>query len=154
MFSAIVAVGKNYEIGKKNQLLWHISEDLKNFKRITTGKTIIMGRKTFESIGKPLPNRRNIILSRTLDKVDGAEVFHSIAEVTDLFGKTSEEVFVIGGADIYNEMFGRFQKLYVSFIKNEDNEADAFFPKINFSDWKIIEEKDYETWNFKILEKI
>ena len=74
MFSAIVAVGKNFEIGKKNQLLWHISEDLKNFKKITTGKTVIMGRKTFESIGKPLPNRRNIILSRTLDKVDRKSV--------------------------------------------------------------------------------
>ncbi|MDR2878842.1 MAG: dihydrofolate reductase, partial [Fusobacteriales bacterium] len=73
MFSAIAAVGKNYEIGKKNQLLWHNSEDLKNFKKITTGKTVIMGRKTFESIGKPLPNRRNIILSGTLDKIEGAE---------------------------------------------------------------------------------
>ena len=104
MFSAIVAVGKNYEIGKKNQLLWHISDDLKNFKKITTGKTVIMGRKTFESIGKPLPNRRNIILSRTLDKVEGAEVFHSLDEVISLFGKSNEEVFIIGGADIYSEM--------------------------------------------------
>ncbi len=154
MFSAIVAVGKNYEIGKKNQLLWHISDDLKNFKKITTGKTVIMGRKTFESIGKPLPNRRNIILSRTLDKVEGAEVFHSLDEVISLFGKSNEEVFIIGGADIYSEMFDSFQKLYVSFIKNEDTEADAFFPKINFSDWKIMEEKDYEAWSFKILEKI
>ena len=154
MFSAIVAVGKNYEIGKKNQLLWHISEDLKNFKKITTGKTVIMGRKTFESIGKPLPNRRNIILSRTLKEVEGAEVFHSLDEVTSLFENSSEEVFIIGGADIYNEMFGRLKKLYISFIKNEDNEADAFFPEINFSDWKVTEVKDYETWNFKILEKI
>ena len=113
-----------------------------------------MGRKTFESIGKPLPNRRNIILSRTLDKIEGAEVFHSLDEVISLFGKSSEEVFIIGGADIYSEMFDSFQKLYVSFIKNEDIEADAFFPKINFSDWKIMEEKDYEAWSFKILEKI
>ena len=113
-----------------------------------------MGRKTFESIGKPLLNRRNIILSRTLDRVEGAEVFHSLDEVICLFGKSSEEVFIIGGADIYKEMFSSFQKLYVSFIKNEDSEADAFFPKINFSDWRITEEKDNETWNFKILEKI
>ena len=74
--------------------------------------------------------------------------------LANLFGKSSEEVFIIGGADIYKEMFSSFQKLYVSFIKNEDTEADAFFPKINFSDWKIMEERDYEAWSFKILEKI
>ena len=121
MFSAIVAVGKNFEIGKKNQLLWRISEDLKNFKKITTGRTVIMGRKTFESIGKPLPNRRNIILSRTLDKVEGAEVFHSLDEVISLFGKSSEEVFIIGGADLYKEMMSKFDKLYISTLAAESN---------------------------------
>lgn len=154
MFSAIVAVGKNNEIGKNNQLLWHISEDLKNFKKITTGKTVIMGRKTFESIGRPLPNRRNIVLSRTLDKIEGVEVFHSLEEITELFGNSDEEVFIIGGANIYKEMFNNFQKLYISFIKKEDNEADAFFQEFDLSNWKITEEKNYDIWDFKILEKI
>lgn len=153
MFSAIVAVGKNNEIGKNNQLLWHVSEDLKNFKRITTGKTVIMGRKTFESIGKPLPNRRNIVLSRTLDKIDGVEVFHSLDEIIELFGNSEEEIFIIGGANIYKEMFDNFQKLYISFIKKEDNEADAFFQKFDISNWNIIEEKNYDVWDFKVLEK-
>ena len=124
MFSGIVAIGKNNEIGKNNKLLWHLPEDLKNFKEITTGKTIIMGRKTFESIGRVLPNRRNIILTRQAGKIiDGGEVFHSLEEVVNLFENTNEEVFIIGGADLYNEMMPKFDKLYISFIKKEDKDV-------------------------------
>lgn len=155
MFSGIVAIGKNNEIGKNNQLLWHLPEDLKNFKSITTGKTIIMGRKTFESIGKVLPNRRNIILSRQVGKkIQDAEVFHSLEEVINLFENSSEEVFIIGGADLYKEMMSKFDKLYISFIKKEDKDADAFFPKINFSDWEIVEGKDHEEWDFRVLKRV
>ena len=155
MFSGIVAIGKNNEIGKNNQLLWHLPEDLKNFKSITTGKTIIMGRKTFESIGKVLPNRRNIILSRQVGKkIQDAEVFHSLEEVINLFENNSEEVFILGGADLYKEMMSKFDKLYISFIKKEDKDADAFFPKINFSDWEIVDGKDYEEWDFRVLKRV
>ena len=154
MYEIVIAMDEDGLIGIENKLPWHIPEELEFFRLLTNRQAVIMGRKTYESIGKPLPDRRNIVLSKTLDKLEGAEVFHSLDEVKGLFSQSSEEVFIIGGADIYNKMFEKFQKLYVSFIKNEDNEADAFFPKINFSDWKIIEEKDYETWNFKILEKI
>ena len=155
MFSGIVAIGKNNEIGKNNQLLWHLPEDLKNFKKITTGKTVIMGRKTFESIGKVLPNRRNIVLSRqTGKKIQGAEVFHSLEEVMNLFENSSEEVFIIGGADLYDEMMSKFYKLYISFFKKEDKDANAFFPKINFSDWEIVEGKDYEEWDFRELKRV
>ena len=155
MISIIAAVGKNNEIGKNNQLLWHLPEDLKNFKKITTGKTVIMGRKTFESIGKVLPNRRNIVLSRqTGKKIQGAEVFHSLEEVMNLFENSSEEVFIIGGADLYDEMMSKFDKLYISFVKKEDKDANAFFPKINFSDWEIVEGKDYEEWDFRELKRV
>ena len=155
MFSGIVAIGKNNEIGKNNQLLWRLPEDMKNFKSITTGKTIIMGRKTFESIGKVLPNRRNIILSRQVGKkIQDAEVFHSLEEVINLFENSSEEVFIIGGADLYKEMMSKFDKLYISFIKKEDKDAVAFFPKINFSDWEIVEGKDHEEWDFRVLKRV
>lgn len=155
MFSGIVAIGKNNEIGKNNKLLWHLPEDLKNFKEITTGKTIIMGRKTFESIGRVLPNRRNIILTRQAGKIiDGGEVFHSLEEVVNLFENTNEEVFIIGGADLYNEMMPKFDKLYISFIKKEDKDAVAFFPKIDFLDWEVVERKDNEEWDFRVLKRI
>lgn len=155
MFSGIVAIGKNNEIGKNNKLLWHLPEDLKNFKEITTGKTIIMGRKTFESIGRALPNRRNIILTRQIGKkIDGGEVFHSLEEIISLFENSDEEVFIIGGADLYNEMMPKFDKLYISFIKKEDKDADAFFPKIDFSDWEVVDGKGNEEWDFRVLKRI
>ena len=155
MFSGIVAIGKNNEIGKNNKLLWHLPEDLKNFKKITTGKTVIMGRKTFESIGRVLPDRRNIILTRQAGKIiDGGEVFHSLEEVVNLFENTNEEVFIIGGADLYNEMMPKFDKLYISFIKKEDKDAEAFFPKIDFLDWEVVERKDNEEWDFRVLKRI
>ena len=110
MFSLIVAVGKNNEIGKENKLLWHVPEDLKNFKKITSGKKIVMGRKTFESIGRLLPNRKNIILSREvlesdLKKLENentkVEVFDDFQKMIDSFKNSKEEIFIIGGEQIY-----------------------------------------------------
>ena len=114
-----------------------------------------MGRKTFESIGRVLPNRRNIILTRQAGKIiDGGEVFHSLEEVVNLFENTNEEVFIIGGADLYNEMMPKFDKLYISFIKKEDKDAVAFFPKIDFLDWEVVERNDNEEWDFRVLKRI
>ena len=100
MFSIIVAIGKNREIGKENKLLWHIPEDLKNFKKITTGKTVIMGRKTFESIGKPLPKRKNIILSKNgekeLSKEKGIEIYQNLEKLINDYKDSEEEIFIIG----------------------------------------------------------
>lgn len=159
MFSIIVAVGKNREIGKGNKLLWHIPEDLKNFKEITTGKTVIMGRKTFESIGRPLPNRKNIVLSKNGDKESfeqkGIELYQNLESLIEDYKNSEEEIFIIGGEQIYREFMqkGLVRRLYISYIEFSDSEADAYFPKIDYDNWKIIKEKNYDDWKFCMYEK-
>ncbi len=159
MFSIIVAIGKNREIGKGNKLLWHIPEDLKNFKEITTGKTVIMGRKTFESTGRPLPNRKNIVLSKNGDKESfeqkGIELYQNLEDLIADYKNYEEEVFIIGGEQIYREFMqkGLVSRLYISYIEFSDSEADAYFPEINYNSWKIIKEKNYDNWKFCMYEK-
>jgi dihydrofolate reductase len=139
--SIIVAIAKNNAIGKDNQLLWHISEDLKYFRQVTSGHTVVMGRKTFESIGKPLPNRRNIVVSRTLAPQDGVTVAASVAEALQ-HAASETEVFVIGGGAIYRETFPLARKLYITQV-HENYEGDTFFPAINPADWQEISRKDF-----------
>jgi len=128
--SIIAAIGKNNEIGKENKLLWHLPADLKHFKEITSGHPVIMGRKTFESIGKALPNRRNIIITHdTTYKADGIEVAHSINEACGLC-KNENETFIIGGAEIYKDAISFADKLYITEVDGQDKDADAFFPEI------------------------
>ena len=137
MLSIIVAKAKNNIIGKENKLIWHLPEDLKHFKEITTGHTIIMGRKTFESLGRVLPNRKHIIFSQNPDfKVnnENVEVVHSLLQIQDLI-EGKEEAFVIGGAMIYNLLMPYVTKMYVTEIDKEF-EGDTFFPKINTEIWK------------------
>ena len=159
MFSIIVAIGKNSEIGKGNKLLWHIPEDLKNFKKITTDKTVIMGRKTFESIGKPLPKRKNIILSKNgekeLSKEKGIEIYQNLEKLINDYKDSEEEIFIIGGEQIYKEFLQKEQvsRLYISYIDFSDSEADAYFPEIDYENWKIAEEKVYDNWKFCMYEK-
>ena len=159
MFSIIVAVGKNREIGKGNKLLWHIPEDLKNFKEITTGKTVIMGRKTFESIGRPLPNRKNIVLSKNGDKESfeqkGIELYQNLENLISDYKNSEEEIFIIGGEQIYREFMqkGLVRRLYISYIEFSDSEADAYFPEIDYNNWRIIKEKNYDNWKFCMYEK-
>ncbi|GDX55444.1 dihydrofolate reductase [Methylophilaceae bacterium] len=132
--SIIVAMSSNRVIGVNNSLPWHLSEDLKHFKTLTTGHTIIMGRKTYESIGKPLPNRRNIVISRNLNAFyGGVEVVHSLE---DAFSTASndEEVFIIGGSNIYEQSLHLVEHLYITEIK-KSFEGDAFFPEIDKSLW-------------------
>ena len=159
MFSIIVAVGKNREIGKGNKLLWHIPEDLKNFKEITTGKTVIMGRKTFESIGRSLPNRKNIVLSKNGDKESfeqkGIELYQNLENLISDYKNSEEEIFIIGGEQIYREFMqkGLINRLYISYIEFSDSEADAYFPEIDYNNWRIIKEKNYDNWKFCMYEK-
>lgn len=139
MLSIIVAKAKNNIIGKGNKLVWHLPEDLKYFKKLTTGHTIIMGRKTFESLGKPLPNRKHIIFSKNPDfKVndENVEVIHSLLQIQDLI-EGKEEAFVIGGAMIYNFLMPYVKKMYVTEIE-KDFDGDTFFPKIDKNIWKEV----------------
>lgn len=143
MLSIIVAKAKNNIIGKNNKLLWHLSDDLKRFKTLTTGHPIIMGRKTFESIGKPLPNRENIIFTKNTEfKVDNenVKVVHSIEDIKEYI-ESDENAFVIGGAMIYNLLMPYVKALYVTEI-NKDFEGDVFFSKIDNNEWKEISRQE------------
>lgn len=136
--SIIAAVASNYAIGKNNDLLWSLPADLAHFKKHTTGHPIIMGRKTFESIGRPLPNRRNIIVSRQENyHVPGCEVYPSLEEairVAELDLKADDELFVIGGGQLYREALPMAQWLYITWVHTEP-EADTYFPEIDSSVW-------------------
>ena len=139
MLSIIVAKAKNNVIGKDNQLLWHLSDDLKRFKKFTTGHTIIMGRKTFESLGRVLPNRKHIVFTQNSDfKVDDehVEVVHSMLQIQEYI-ENDEETFVIGGAIIYNLLMPYVKKMYVTEIDKEFD-GDAFFPRIDETKWKEV----------------
>ena len=140
MLSIIVAKSRNNIIGKNNELIWHLPADLKRFKELTTGHNIIMGRKTFESLGRVLPNRKHIIFSQNPDfKVadENVEVVHSLLQIQELI-EGPEESFVIGGAMIYNFLMPYVKKMYITQIDKEF-EGDTFFPKINEEEWKIVE---------------
>jgi dihydrofolate reductase len=132
--SIIVAMSSNRAIGINNTLPWHLTEDLKHFKSLTTGHTIIMGRKTYESIGKPLPNRRNIVVSRNLNTFyDGVEIVHSLEDAFSI-SSNDEEVFIIGGSNIYEQSLNLVEYLYITEIVKAF-EGDAFFPEIDKSLW-------------------
>lgn len=157
--SIIVAKGKNNVIGKDNQLLWRLSADLKRFKAITMGHTIIMGRKTFESIGKALPGRKTIIITRNKDfQIDGCLSVSSIAEAYEKC-KADTEVFVIGGAEIYKQTILDISKLYITEV-DIDIDGDAFFPIVTHSEWNelsresfTIDEKNEHDYSFINLER-
>lgn len=139
MLSAIVAKSRNNSIGYDNKLLWHISEDLKRFKEITTNKTIIMGRKTFESLPRILPNRKHIVLTRDENfKVDSdmVTVVNDFNYILDKFSDSEEEVFIIGGGEIYALFLPYIKKLYLTRIY-QDFVADTRFPMIDLEDWNI-----------------
>jgi dihydrofolate reductase len=141
--SIIVAIAENFAIGKNNQLLFHLPGDLKRFKQITTGKTIIMGRNTLLSLPKwPLPNRRHIVIT---DKKDdffpGCEVVFSIDEALEKI-TNEEEVFIIGGGSVYRQFYPLAAKLYLTLV-HKPFDADVFFPEINFSEWDELSREDF-----------
>ena len=163
MLSIIVAKASNDVIGGDNKLLWHISEDLKRFKEITSGHTIIMGRKTFESLPKVLPNRHHIVITRDENfKINSEDVtiINDISDVISKFKDTEEEVFIIGGGEIYKILIPYTKKLYLTRVY-KDFEGDTSFPVINYDEWKIVNkseikvnEKDNLNYDFIDLEKL
>ena len=155
LLTMIAAAGKNDALGKNNDLIWHISEDLKRFKRLTSGHAIIMGRKTFESMPKALPNRTNIVLTQRKDYAPkGALVIHDIEAALELV-KDDTQPFVIGGGEIYRLFMKHCDRIELTRV-HHDFEADVFFPKIDLNDWKVILEEhvyasDKQPYNYTYL---
>lgn len=134
MVSMIAAIGKNRELGRNNDLIWHFKEDMKFFREATTGNTVIMGRKTFESLPHALPNRRNIVITQNKKYVaDGAATAGSVEEAINL--AKNDNVFIIGGGKIYREFLELADKLYLTEIDDECEDADTFFPNFNKEDY-------------------
>lgn len=144
MFSIITAVSKNGVIGNDNCLLWHVPEDLKRFKELTMGKTIVMGRKTFESLPFVLPGRNHIVLTKNKNFHfihNNVKVLNNIEDIISTYKDSSDEVFIIGGGEIYNLFLIHCQKLYITEILHEFN-GDTYFPKINYFNWNLTYESE------------
>lgn len=158
--SLVVATDQENGIGKNNQLLWHLPNDLKFFKKVTSGHTVIMGRKTFDSVGKPLPNRRNIVISRQPDlQIEGVEVFDNLGNAVNAC-KNEDEFFVIGGGEIYKQAMPLAKQIYITKVDASLN-ADTFFPDIEALTWEVAwkqkhqkDEKHAFDYTFLILKNI
>jgi dihydrofolate reductase len=139
MIKIIVAMSKNRVIGNNNELIWKLSSDLKRFKELTTGHPVVMGRKTYESIGRPLPNRRNIIITRNSEyEVEGCETVSSLEEALLL---TGSNCFIIGGGEIYKQSLELADKIYLTVVHHEF-EGDTQFPELG-TEWATIDTKDF-----------
>lgn len=159
--SILLAIGKNNELGGNNALLWKLSDDMKLFKQLSMGHSIIMGRKTFESIGKPLPGRKNIVVTTSFIDVEGiytaTDLNHAIEMARD---SGDDEAFIIGGAQIFNYAVDLADKMYLSFVDGTFEDADVFLPEIDYSDWKLVESKQFEkndhneyNFEFRVFER-
>ncbi len=159
MISMIVATGKDRVIGQDNQMPWHLPADLAYFKKVTAGHTIVMGRKTFESIGRALPNRRNIVLTTSSSfEAEGCEVVHSIADILAI-GENETELFIIGGSKLYEEMMPYADRLYITHIHHAF-EGDRYFPDYNENEWTVVsrekghrDEKNPYNYEFVVYDK-
>jgi len=160
VLSLLVAADEGNVIGKNNQLPWHLPNDLKYFKNLTWGLPIVMGRKTFESIGKPLPGRTNIVITRNKEyTAEGIEVVHTIDEALQVAQqKGAREIFVIGGAEIFNSVFNQANRIYLTRIHHQF-EGDVFFPSLNES-WQLVkshaqqaDEKNAYAHTFQVWER-
>ncbi len=160
LLSIVVAAAENGAIGKDNQLLWHLPNDLKFFKRTTSGHTIIMGRKTYESVGKPLPNRRNIVITRQPDYAAvGVEVVHSLEEALALC-TTEATVFIVGGAEIYQQALPLVGRIYLTRV-HAAMEGDSYFPALEEMEWVLVsaeshlaDERHQYGYTFMVYERV
>lgn len=146
MISIIAAIGKNGELGKNNDLIWHLPGDLKFFKETTLNHPVIMGYNTYLSIGKPLPKRKNIVIAKDIYEIDAdITLYNDIDELINKEIKAKEdEIFIIGGASMYNYFYPIADKMYLTLVDAEDKKADTYFPKIDESKWKKILIKENE----------
>jgi dihydrofolate reductase len=157
IISIIVAIARNNAIGKDNQLLWHISEDLKRFKKLTTGHTLVMGKRTFESLpSRPLPNRRNVVITDIPgERIEGCVMAYSIDDAIEKMEGGAEN-FIIGGGSVYRQFLPLADRLYLTLVY-KDFEADIFFPEIDYNEWKLLSKEESQseefTYTFQYLER-
>jgi len=154
IISIIVAIAQNNAIGKDNQLLWYLSDDLKRFKKLTSGHTVVMGKRTFESLPiRPLPNRRSIVITDIPgEQIDGCEMAYSIDEAIEKMEDKAEN-FIIGGGSVYRQFLPMADRLYLTLV-HKDFDADIFFPEIDFNEWEIVvrEENESESFSYTFLD--
>jgi dihydrofolate reductase len=161
MVTIIAAIAENNALGKDNQLIWHLPADLKRFKKTTLNHVVIMGRKTFESLGKPLPNRSNILITRDKNyKAEGCVVVNSLKEALKVALKSDENPFILGGAAIYTQAMPFADKLDITFVHHQFD-ADVFFPEIDKTIWKETSRENFKAdennkydYSFVIFERI
>lgn len=153
MIKIIAAMTREGVIGKGNTLPWNIPDELKNFRKLTQGHPIIMGNRTFESIGKPLPNRHNIVLGPPDLKIENVDVCHSVDDALRIAQADIKDIFVIGGAYTYAQFLPIADYLYLSYIKH-NYEGDVFFPAVDWSLWEAIEHIDYPEFEFFVYKRV
>lgn len=152
MIALIAAHSANRVIGNKGKIPWHLPEDFKLFKKYTLGNTVIMGRKTWESLPekvRPLPERENIIVSTTLKHIEGAQVFDSLEKALEYAKTLNKDIFIMGGASLYEKAINFVDKMYLSEVYMEC-EGDTFFPEFDKTQWEVEYEKEYEPFMFRI----
>jgi dihydrofolate reductase len=143
-FKIIVAMARNRAIGKDNELLWKIKDDLKLFKSSTLNHTVLMGRKSFQSIGRPLPKRHNVVVTRSkYFKAEGVEVFRSLNDALAELKQRGEDVFILGGGQIYKQSMDDADELYISHVDADIQDADTFFPEVDWNAWECVEEMEF-----------
>lgn len=141
MVSLIVAIAENGVIGDNNSLLWNIREDMRRFRTTTSGHPVVMGRKTYDSIGRPLPKRTNVVITRSDISIEGCQVVHSLEEAISLFPQ-GEEIFIIGGAQIYEQALPLVDRLYLTVV-HRAYEGDTSFPSLDMSQWREIAREEF-----------
>lgn len=150
MISIIAAVGKNLELGKDNDLIWHLPDDMRFFKATTKGHTVIMGRKTFLSLPGLLPGRQHVVLTRNSTfKHDGVEVYNSISDILEKYGASPEENFVIGGGKVYKAFLPYAKSIYLTHIDDSCDGAEVFFPKLDEAEYDISVISEFENDGIK-----
>lgn len=148
----IVGMTKSRVIGKANGLPWHIPDDLKNFKKITDNSVVVMGFRTYLSLGRPLPNRVNIVISDRPQPIDGVVVCNSFLDALDKARSFGKEIFIIGGASVYGQALPFVDKMFISFMKKE-YEGDVYFPEFDLNEWESIQKIDFPDFEFVVFQR-
>ncbi len=153
MIAIVLAMTKKGRvIGKDGKMPWDIPDELNHFRALTKNSVVVMGRKTYDSIGHPLPNRQNIVVSRNVSEIEGCEVATSVSEAVAKAKKYGKDIFIIGGASLIEESFGVADTMLLSFIKKE-YDGDTFFPQWDAKMWKIVKKEEHDGWEFVMFKK-